>query len=71
MIHTEDGIIEISGEYSELLADMLLITKHFTMVTDSMKETDEDYINYLLKMSFENFPETVTDFAKLFVKAAH
>lgn len=71
MIHTEDGIIEISGEYSELLADMLLITKHFTMVTDSMKETDEDYINYLLKMSFEKFPETVTDFTKLFVKATH
>ena len=71
MIHTEDGIIEISGEYSELLADMLLITKNFTMVTDSMKETDEDYINYLLKMSFEKFPETVTDFTKLFVKATH
>ena len=71
MIHTEDGIIEISGEYSELLADMLLITKHFTMVTDSMKETDEDYINYLLKMSFERFPETVTDFTKLFVEATH
>ena len=71
MIHTEDGIIEISGEYSELLADMLLITKHFTMVTDSMKETDEEYINYLLKISFEKFPETVTDFTKLFVKATH
>lgn len=68
MIHSEDGIIEISGEYSELLADMLLITKHFTMVTESMKDANEDYVKYMLKESFERFPETITDFTKLFVE---
>ena len=71
MIHTEDGIIEINGEYSDILADMLLITKHFTMLTESMKDGNEDYINYMLKESFERFPECITDFTKLFVKATH
>ncbi len=71
MIHTEDGIIEINGEYNEILADMLLITKHFTMVTQSMMDGNEDYINYMLKESFERFPECITDFTKLFVKATH
>ena len=71
MIHTNKGIIEIDGEYSELVVDMLLITKHFTMVTESMMDGDEEYINYMLKESFERFPEVITDFTKLFVKATH
>ena len=71
MIRTQDGILEIKGDYSELLADMLLITTHFTMLTESMKDGNEDYINWMLKESFEKFPESITGFTKLFVQATH
>lgn len=72
MIHTHSGILAIEGDYSEVLADVMLIIDNFTSLTnEANEECGEETINNILCCCFEQFPETITDFTKLFVKATH
>ena len=70
MIYSKDGMLGIEGDFSEILADMFLIMEHFTEITTELKE-ENDNIDPMIRDAFETFPETVTEFTKIFVKATH